>query len=109
LSSRFSSLYWCSGNGGGWWSTILGWLLISVGVLNGPSRLILGQHWVTDVLGSLLLASGWLLIVSGICLRWWGRPPDTYDGTIEPGGAPEQVCSAGGFPSSGEVGPPQPG
>jgi len=89
------------------WSTILGWFLIAVGVLNGPSRLILGQHWVTDVLGSLLLASGWLLIVSGICLRWWGRPPGTDDGTVDSGGTPQQVYSAGGFPSSGEVGPTQ--
>ncbi len=73
------------------WSTILGSALIAIGVLNGPSRLLLGQHWVTDVAGSLLLSTGWLLIVSGVCLRFWGRVED----------------SGGPVAASGEVGPTQ--
>jgi undecaprenyl-diphosphatase len=89
------------------WSTILASALITVGVLNGPSRLILGQHWVTDVLGSLLLATGWLLIVSGVCLRFWGRPPASEGVTIGAEGAPTQEGSGGGAASMGEVGPPQ--
>jgi undecaprenyl-diphosphatase len=45
------------------WSTILAVVPIAIGLANGPSRLILARHWVTDVLGAWLLASGWLLIV----------------------------------------------
>jgi membrane-associated phospholipid phosphatase len=45
------------------WSTILAVVPIAIGLANGPSRLVLGRHWVTDVLGAWLLASGWLLIV----------------------------------------------
>jgi undecaprenyl-diphosphatase len=45
------------------WSTILAVVPIAIGIANGPSRLVLGRHWVTDVLGAWLLASGWLLIV----------------------------------------------
>lgn len=55
------------------WSTILAVVPIIIGIANGPSRLILGRHWVTDVLGAWLLASGWLLIVWAAFL-WFLAP-----------------------------------
>ncbi len=33
------------------WGTILGWLLVVIGVGMGPSRWLYGVHWITDVLG----------------------------------------------------------
>ncbi len=54
------------------WSTVLAVSCWCVGLLNGPSRLVLGVHWVTDVLGGLLLGTGWLLVVSAACLWVWG-------------------------------------
>jgi len=90
------------------WSTILGSILITIGVLNGPSRLILGQHWVTDVAGSLLLSVGWLLIVSGVCLRFWGR--DDGEASIDAGIAgPGPEETSGGGAAMGQVGPSEPG
>jgi membrane-associated phospholipid phosphatase len=55
------------------WSTVLGWIVIVFGVAMGPSRLFLGVHWVTDVLGSWLIGFGWLLLVSGWFVRRIGR------------------------------------
>ena len=55
------------------WSTVLGWIVIVFGVAMGPSRLFLGVHWVTDVLGSWLIGFGWLLLVSGWFVRRLGR------------------------------------
>ena len=93
------------------WSTILGSILITIGVLNGPSRLILGQHWVTDVAGSLLLSVGWLLIVSGVCLRFWGR--DDSEASVDAGIAevaePGPEETSGGGAAVGQVGPSEPG
>jgi undecaprenyl-diphosphatase len=57
------------------WSTLLGIVLVVIGLLNGPSRLILGKHWLTDVLGAWLVASGWLLVVWAAWL-WWLAPRD---------------------------------
>lgn len=57
------------------YATILGWLAIVFGVVIGPSRWILGQHWITDVIGAWLLGLGWVLLVSAVLLRWWGPDP----------------------------------
>ena len=45
------------------WSTAIAVALATFGLLNGPCRLLLGKHWVSDVLGGLLLGFGWLLLV----------------------------------------------
>jgi membrane-associated phospholipid phosphatase len=52
------------------WATLLAVVPIAIGIANGPSRLILTRHWVSDVLGAWLLASGWLLIVWAAFV-WW--------------------------------------
>lgn len=59
------------------WSTIAGIALGTIGLLNGPSRLLLGKHWLTDVLGAWLVASGWLLLVWAAFLWFLApRPPE---------------------------------
>lgn len=44
------------------WGTILGWLLVVIGVGMGPSRWLYGVHWITDVLG---VAPGVRLVAAG--------------------------------------------
>lgn len=44
---------------------------VLVGALQAPSRLLVGKHWVTDVVGSWFLGAGWLLIVWAAFLWWW--------------------------------------
>ena len=56
-------------------STITGTILIVIGLLNGPSRFLLGKHWPSDVLGAWLLASGWLLLVWSAFLWFWAPRP----------------------------------
>ena len=60
------------------WSTVTGITLGIIGLLNGPSRLVLGKHWLTDVLGAWLVAAGWLLLVWAAWL-WWLAPRSTPD------------------------------
>lgn len=60
------------------WSTASGITLGIIGLLNGPSRLVLGKHWITDVLGAWLVAGGWLLLVWAAWL-WWLAPRSKPD------------------------------
>jgi membrane-associated phospholipid phosphatase len=76
------------------WSTVLAVSCWCVGLLNGPARLVVGVHWVTDVVGGLLLGTGWLLVVSAACLWVWG--PRSGSGR-DPGS---------GIDEAGQTGPP---
>lgn len=60
------------------WSTAAGITLGVIGLLNGPSRLVLGKHWLTDVVGAWLVSSGWLLLVWAAWL-WWLAPRSNLD------------------------------
>lgn len=55
------------------WSTVAGWSSIAFGLMIAPSRMILGQHWFSDVIASWLLGFGWVLLISGLFLRLWGN------------------------------------
>lgn len=55
------------------WANIAAVMLLVVGLLQAPSRLIVGKHWVTDVIGSWLIGAGWLLMVWAAFL-WWLAP-----------------------------------
>lgn len=45
-----------------WWLWLVRVPLIALIVLVGPSRLLEGEHWPTDVLGGLLLGGFWLVL-----------------------------------------------
>ena len=65
------------------WSSVLGVVFVTVGVLMGPSRLLLGVHWLTDVLGGWLLGFGWLLFVSGLALSRWGSADEQMELAVD--------------------------
>lgn len=67
------------------WSSILGVVLVGVGVAMGPSRLFLAVHWVSDVMAGWLLGFGWLLLVAGVYLTRWGPTSDDDDHDDEGG------------------------
>ena len=56
----------------GWRRTLLLIVLGAMLSLIGVSRIYLGAHWASDVLGSYLLGSAWLLLV--IAIYRWGKP-----------------------------------
>jgi membrane-associated phospholipid phosphatase len=56
-------------------STITAWIVGLIGLAQGPSRLFLAKHWITDVLGGLLFGAGWLLLVWGAFLMWLAPRP----------------------------------
>ncbi len=67
-----------------WAQTVLLALLGALVGLVGLSRIYLGQHWASDVIGAYLLASVWLGLI--IRLYRWGQPRLFPDQTAaEPG------------------------
>ena len=52
-----------------WWRILLLMVLASFVVLVGPSRIYLGDHWASDVLGSYLIGGVLLGLTLGIYLR----------------------------------------
>jgi len=68
------------------WSTGLAIALLACGIANGPSRLLLGKHWVSDVIAAWLLGTGWLLLVwAGFLITLAPRPAPAPPPTPEPG------------------------
>lgn len=66
------------------WSTVAAPIVGVIGVFQGPSRLFLAKHWLTDVLGGLAFGAGWLCVVWGAFLLW--LVPRTDDAEREPVG-----------------------
>jgi undecaprenyl-diphosphatase len=60
----------------------LGWVAIGIGLLMGPARLVLGVHWLGDVLAGLLLASAWVLGVTAVLLAPATRPASSALGSV---------------------------
>lgn len=55
-----------------WRRTLALWVLGAMLALIGVSRIYLGAHWASDVFGSYLLGSAWLLFA--IEIYRWGKP-----------------------------------
>jgi undecaprenyl-diphosphatase len=55
-----------------WVRTLLLLIFGSMVALIGVSRIYLGQHWASDVLGAYLLGSVWLIL--SILVYRWGKP-----------------------------------
>ena len=55
-----------------WRRTLALWVLGAMLALIGVSRIYLGAHWASDVFGSYLLGSAWLLFA--IAMYRWGKP-----------------------------------
>jgi len=55
------------------WYRVLGLCAVAlVVILMGPSRIYLGQHWFSDVMGAYVLGSVWLAL--SIRIYRWGKP-----------------------------------
>jgi membrane-associated phospholipid phosphatase len=87
------------------WSTVLAVSCWCVGLANGPSRLVVAEHWVTDVLGGLLLGAGWLLVVFAACLWVWGPGRGSGgDGDSDPGPKADEAGQAVAQAAGGAAG-----
>ena len=64
-------------------------LVAAAGVagLVAASRVLLGVHYLSDVLGGLLLGTGWTVVCTSLFALWRreeGRPVDPYDDGLHP-------------------------
>jgi membrane-associated phospholipid phosphatase len=60
----------------GWWVWPLRLVLLAVIVLIGPSRMLEGEHWLSDVVAGYLYGAFWLILglqVYGWAARRWPR------------------------------------
>ena len=76
-------------------------VLIALIVLMGPSRMLEGEHWLSDVLEGLLYGAFWLL--AGIhAYRWtwhrWPRLRGRHEQESEEGAEPARIGRAGQLP-----------
>jgi undecaprenyl-diphosphatase len=58
---------------GGRLPRVVGAIALAVGILMGPSRLVLGVHWPTDILGGWLLGGAVVCGCAAAVLAWSQR------------------------------------
>jgi membrane-associated phospholipid phosphatase len=65
-----------------WYRTLILTVLALIIVLMGLSRIYLGQHWFSDVMGAYMLGSLWLAL--SIRVYRWGKPRFFRDQPVAP-------------------------
>lgn len=76
-----------------WYRTLIISLFILFALLMGCSRIYLGQHWFSDVMGAYLLGSLYLALT--IKLYRWGKPRLFRDQPVAPESGPAPASAAG--------------
>lgn len=77
-----------------WLRVVLLILLGALIALVGPSRMYLGQHWFSDVLGGYLLGGLWLLVT--VRIYRWGKPRFFVHQPVAPAAETESAPAASG-------------
>lgn len=68
------------------WQPLLAAVAVAVAV--AASRVLLGVHYVSDVVGGLLLGAGWTAVCAAVLVAWRaeeGRPADPMTSGLDPG------------------------